>query len=144
MDPGYFFESDLLFRLNVVSAVVEDIPMEAKYAGEHSSLRIGRIWFEFLWKHMRNFVKRIFYNHFLRNFSAASVELVLGSVAMLFGGLFGAYSWWHSISSGIPVTAGTVMLAGLPVIVGTQLLLSFLNYDVRNVPRIPLHKRLQP
>ena len=28
------------------------------------------------------------------------------------------------------------------VIIGSQLLLSFLNYDVRNVPQIPLHKRL--
>jgi len=36
----------------------------------------------------------------------------------------------------------TVMLAALPVILGSQLLLSFLNYDVRNIPQIPLQKRL--
>jgi len=138
----YFFESDMLFRLNTIGAVVEDIPMQAKYAGEHSSLRIDRVWFPFLINHLRNAIKRVAYNHFLRNFSAASVELMLGLVSSLFGTIFGAIRWWQSIQSGVPVTAGTVMLAALPVILGSQLLLSFLNYDVRNIPQIPLHKRL--
>jgi hypothetical protein len=35
------------------------------------------------------------------------------------------------------------MLAGLPVIVGVQLLLAFLSYDMQNDPRTPLHRRLQ-
>ena len=58
------------------------------------------------------------------------------------GVVFGAIRWCDSITSGVPVTAGTVMLAALPVILGSQLLLSFLNYDVRNIPQIPLQKRL--
>jgi glycosyltransferase involved in cell wall biosynthesis len=140
--PRYFFESDMLFRLNTIGAVVEDVPMNARYAGEHSSLRVGRVLLPFLFNHARNFGKRIVYNHFLRNFSAASVELALGLVSLLFGVLFGALRWWHSFQSGVPVTAGTVMVAALPVILGSQLLLSFLNYDVRNIPQIPLQKRL--
>jgi dolichol-phosphate mannosyltransferase len=139
---GYFFESDLLFRLNIVSAVVEDVPMNAKYGAEHSNLRVSRILVPFLFNHAANFIKRIAYNHFLRNFSAASVELTVGGASLLFGLIFGAIRWWDSIRTGHPVTAGTVMLAALPVILGSQLLLSFLNYDVRNVPQIPLHKRL--
>jgi len=138
----YFFESDMLFRLNTIGAVVEDVPMQARYAGEHSSLRVDRVLFPFLFNHVRNFGKRIVYNHFLRNFSAASVELALGLVCLLFGVVFGAIRWCDSITSGVPVTAGTVMLAALPVILGSQLLLSFLNYDVRNIPQIPLQKRL--
>jgi glycosyltransferase involved in cell wall biosynthesis len=140
--PRYFFESDMLFRLNTIGAVVEDVPMNARYADEHSSLRVGRVLLPFLFNHVRNFGKRIVYNHFLRNFSAASVELALGLVSLLFGVLFGVVRWWHSFQSGVPVTAGTVMLAALPVILGSQLLLSFLNYDVRNIPQIPLQKRL--
>jgi len=139
---GYFFESDMLFRLNTIGAVVEDVPMQAKYEGEHSGLRISRVWLPFWINHMRNACKRVAYNHFLRNFSAASVELMLGLFLWWFGVLFGAIRWWNSFQSGIPVTAGTVMLAALPVILGSQLLLSFLNYDVGNVPQIPLHKRL--
>jgi len=142
LHPGYFFESDMLFRLNTIGAVVEDVPMQAKYATESSSLRISRVWFPFWMNHMRNAGKRIVYNHFLRSFSAASVELLLGAGCLMFGTVFGAMRWWNSFQSGNPVTAGTVMLAALPVILGSQLLLSFLNYDVGNVPQIPLHKRL--
>jgi hypothetical protein len=70
------------------------------------------------------------------------VELAFGLASLLFGVVFGAVRWWHSFQTGVPVTAGTVMLAALPVILGSQLLLSFLNYDVRNIPQIPLQKRL--
>jgi hypothetical protein len=34
------------------------------------------------------------------------------------------------------------MLAALPVILGMQLLLSFVAYDMAAVPRDPIHKRL--
>ena len=138
----YFFESDMLFRLNTIAAVVEDVPISARYGDERSHLRINRIIAPFLFNHFTNALKRIGYNHFLRNFSAASVELTVGILSLLFGLAFGVIRWWDSIASGQPVTAGTVMLAALPVILGSQFLLSFLNYDVRNLPQIPLHKRL--
>lgn len=57
----YFFESDILFRLNTLRAVVIDIPMEAEYGDEISNLKISRIVGEFLVKHSKNFIKRIFY-----------------------------------------------------------------------------------
>src|SRR5262249_1949699 len=112
------------------------------YGTERSNLSVVKVVFPFLSHHAANLLKRIVYIHFLRNFSVASVELVLGAGSLLFGCAFGALRWWNSIASGLPVTAGTVMLAALRVILGSQLLLSFLNYDVRNVPHIPLHKRL--
>jgi dolichol-phosphate mannosyltransferase len=34
------------------------------------------------------------------------------------------------------------MLAALPVILGTQLLLAFLSFDAARVPRRPLHPQL--
>ena len=36
------------------------------------------------------------------------------------------------------------MLAALPLLVGIQLILAFLSYDLQNVPRDVLHKRLEP
>ena len=75
----YFFETDLLFRLNIVRAVVVDIPMDASYGDEKSNLRISRILFEFLGKHIRNGAKRILYNYFLRDMTVASLELVLAT-----------------------------------------------------------------
>ena len=58
----YFFETDMLFRLNTLRAVVVDIPMDAKYGDEVSNLKISKILGEFLYKHIRNFFKRVFYN----------------------------------------------------------------------------------
>lgn len=138
----YFFESDLLFRLNILGAVIEEVPMESVYAGETSHLRVREVWAEFLFKNVRNFCKRIGYNYFLRGFSIASVELVVGLLLAAFGVIFGGIRWAGSLASGVPVTAGTAMLAGLPLILGVQFLLSFLAYDTRAVPTVPLHQRL--
>jgi dolichol-phosphate mannosyltransferase len=142
IDKRYFFESDVLFRLNIIRAVVVDVPLPAKYAEERSSLNVFRSIPEFALKHMRNSLKRIFYNYFLRDFSVMSVELLLGFIALLLGVSFGSAAWIKSANTGIVATSGTVMLAALPTIVGIQLLLSFLSADVGSIPKIPLHKRL--
>src|SRR3546814_3938036 len=63
----YFFETDMLFRLNTLRSVVIDIPMDAHYGDEVSNLKIKKIIGEFLIKHLRNTGKRIFYNYYLRD-----------------------------------------------------------------------------
>lgn len=139
----YFFESDMLFRLNTLRCVVQDIPMDAQYGDEKSNLRIQSILMDFLVKHVRNFGKRIFYNYFLRDLSAASLELVAGIVLLGFGTVFGLSQWYSSSAEQTLSSPGTVMLAALPVLVGIQMLLSFLFYDIQAVPRVPIHKRLR-
>jgi glycosyltransferase involved in cell wall biosynthesis len=138
----FFFESDLLFRLNIARAVVWDVPMHARYGDERSNLKIGRALVEFAAKNLRNMGKRLFYNYFLRSFSAASLALMLGPPLALFGTGFGLYRWLLSFERGTPATSGTVMLAALPVLVGVQLTLAFLSYDMGNTPKVPLQKRL--
>ncbi|MNF74999.1 hypothetical protein D3C84_570490 [compost metagenome] len=135
----YFFETDILFRLNTLRAVVIDIPMDAKYGDEESNLKISKIVGEFLVKHVRNFSKRIFYNYYLRNMSLASIELPLGLVMLLTGTFYGISHWISSASSGISTPAGTVMLAALPIIIGFQLILAFIGHDVSSVPKRPFH-----
>ena len=137
----YFFETDMLFRLNTLKAVVFDIPMNAKYADEVSNLKVSQIIVEFALKHCKNFVKRIFYNYYLRDMSIASIELLLGVFLFLFGGIFGIYNWYYSNQSGIPTTAGTVMLASMPILMGLQLILAFLAFDISSVPRNPIQGR---
>jgi glycosyltransferase involved in cell wall biosynthesis len=137
----YFFETDMLFRLNTLGAVVVDVPMDAVYGDEVSNLKISRIVTEFAAKHVRNFFKRLFYNYYLRNMSLASIELPLGVVLLLFGLVFGVSRWIQSAHENTATPAGTVMLAGLPIIMGVQLILAFLAYDIASVPRRPLHKK---
>jgi glycosyltransferase involved in cell wall biosynthesis len=134
----FFFESDLLFRLGVLRAVVSDVPMPTIYGNETSALVVYRIIPEFLMGHARNTAKRIFYSYYLRNFNIASIEVVAGLLSILFGAAVGLRHWWLSHDTGVPATSGTVMLAALPVIVGVQLVLAFLSYDLQNVPREPL------
>ncbi len=138
---GFFFESDMLFRLNMMRGVVIDVPMPAKYGGEESSLKIHNIILSFAARHYVNAGKRVFYNYFIRDFGVASVELVLGKLLLFFGIVFGIYSWCESARTGVPATAGTVILAALPVILGSQMLMAFLNFDTRNVPSKPLNHR---
>lgn len=138
----YFFESDMLFRLNTLHAVVVDIPMDAVYADEVSNLKISRVVTEFFAKHVRNFFKRVFYNYYLRNMSLASIELPLGVGAFTFGVIYGVTQWLNSAQAGVATPAGTVMLAAMPILMGVQLTLAFLAYDIASVPRRPVHKAL--
>lgn len=144
LSNGYFFESDLLFRLGILRAVVAEVPMPAIYRDEPSSLVIRNVFAVFAWKHLANTVKRIFYCYYLRSFNIASIEILTGLVFLLFGFGFGFSEWAYGARTGTFASSGTVMVAALPVIVGVQLVLGFLNYDLQNIPRDPLHKRLEP
>jgi len=141
IDKGFFFESDMLFRLNMMRAVVVDIPMPARYGDEESSLKIRNVILSFTVRHYTNALKRILYAYFIRDFGVPSIELVLGKLLLLFGFLYGTYSWHESSVTGIPATAGTVILAALPIILGSQMLMAFLNFDTRNIPTKPLNRR---
>lgn len=136
----YFFESDMLFRLNTLRAVVIDVPMNAQYRDEVSGLKISSILGEFLYKHARNLGKRIFYNYYLRDLSLGSIELPLGVILLFWGLLYGGWHWTTSYMQSVSTPAGTVMLAALPVLMGTQFLLSFVAQDIASVPRHPRQK----
>jgi dolichol-phosphate mannosyltransferase len=69
---------------------------------------------------------------------------VLGLALGAFGGWIGVTRWIRVEQTEIPSTSGTVMLAALPLIIGVQLVLPFLSFDLQNVPREPLHRRLEP
>ncbi len=138
IDDGFFFENDILFRLNIIRAVVQDFPMKAEYDAESSNLKIRKVLFTFPVKFCSRTLKRIFYNYFLRDFNIGSLELLLAFIFLAFGIIFGVVKWAVSIESDHPATAGTVLLAGLPVILGFQSLLSFLHFDLGNIPRSPV------
>lgn len=138
----YFFETDILFRLNTLRAMVVDIPMHAVYGDEESNLRISKILPEFFAKHFKNSLKRVFYNYYLRDMSIGSLELPLGLALMAFGIIFGTVHWIESSQGHTFSSAGTVMLAALPILAGLQLFLAFIGGDIANQPQRPIHKLL--
>ncbi|EFP9424378.1 glycosyltransferase family 2 protein, partial [Shigella dysenteriae] len=119
-----------------------DIPMDAVYGDEVSNLNIKKILFPFLKGNIKNLCKRIFYNYFLRGFSIASIELVLGTLLFIFGIIYGTGAWYHSVATNTPATSGTVMLAALPIILGVQFLLSFIQADIESQPTVSLTRLL--
>jgi dolichol-phosphate mannosyltransferase len=139
MHRRYFFETDMLFRLNTLRARVVDVPMPAIYGDEESNLRILHSIPTFLAGHLRNTVKRIGYNYFLRDFNLASFELVAGFAMLLFGTAYGLAHWG---AGSVAASAGVVMLSALPVILGLQFLLAFLGYDIQAAPSSAIHPLL--
>ena len=142
LSQRFFFECDVLFRLNLLRAKVVDVAIPASYADEKSNLRIRRIVLPFFFCLIRNFTKRVVYSYFVHDFSVGSLYLAFGLPVFLFGALIGTFEWIAYARDGTFASAGTVMLAALPVIMGFQLLLSFLAYDVSNAPRDTLHRQL--
>jgi glycosyltransferase involved in cell wall biosynthesis len=140
----YFFESDMLFRLYNARAVVLDIPMDARYSDEKSSLAIHRVLLPFLLLNLRNLGKRFIYSYFVRDFNIASVMAIVGLPLLIFGVIFGAAEWIESNRLGTTASAGTVMVAALPIIVGLQLILSALSFDLNNQPQIALQNLSRP
>jgi len=139
----FFFETDMLFRLNTIRAVVVDVPMDARYLDETSNLKINTIFCEFIFKHLRNFVKRIFYNYYLRDISLASIEMPAGVFLFTFGMVFGIYHWVVSAELGIATALGTIMIPSLSILMGLQLILAFLAYDIRSIPTQPIHQSMK-
>jgi glycosyltransferase involved in cell wall biosynthesis len=143
LERRYFFETDMLFRLNTVRAVVKDIPMDALYAGETSHLKISSVLHEFLRKHCSRLWRRYVYNYLVRDFNIGTLYSLSGIALLLAGSLFGLMHWIISVTTHQPATSGTVMLAALPILVGIQCLIAFLHYDVSNVPTDPVSLTLE-
>ena len=132
----YFFETDLLFHLNLLQAKVLEVPMEAIYGQEPSGVRPWREALYFLARCLRNAFWRVLYSYYLRGFSVASLMLAMGLALVVFGTGYGIANW------GGPATPGTVMVAGLPFLVGSQMLIAFLTHDMSRQPEQAIHPRL--
>lgn len=131
LENGYFFESDVLFRLSILGARVEELPMVAFYGEEKSNLRVGRVMLLFPFLHLKNLTKRIIYNYYVRDWSIGSVELPVGLALVGFGLWFGLSTFSRAQSSGQSVTSGQAVATAIAIILGFQLLLSFLSHDIQ-------------
>jgi dolichol-phosphate mannosyltransferase len=143
IEKRYFFESDMLYHLYLLRAVIWDVPMPSRYGSERSNLAVHKVLFEFGLKHWSRFCKRIFYSYFLRDFQIGSLMLLAGICLEGFGVGFGSYRWYWGLRLNEFNATGTIMLAALPSLMGLQLLLTFLNCDLNNVPTRPIHPVLE-
>jgi glycosyltransferase involved in cell wall biosynthesis len=131
----YFFESSMLIELYHVGAVVQDVPMKARYGDEVSGLSKTKTLFEFPPKLILAFFRRIILKYFLYEFNIASLYLLSGFPLFIFGIMFGIVKYIKYTSMNLPAPTGTVVIPTMLIILGFQLLLAAANYDINNYPK---------
>ena len=131
----YYFESSLIAELYFHGARIKDVPMPAHYGDEKSSMKVWKIPFIFIPKLTKTFWKRIIKGYFIYDFNIASIYLLFGLPMFLFGVIYGIYNWIHYHNIGEFTPTGTIMLITLCIILGFQLLLQAIQYDIVNAPK---------
>jgi dolichol-phosphate mannosyltransferase len=139
IDPTYFFETSMLSHLYVLGAVVKEVPMPARYAGETSSLSITRVVRQFPGKLVWSLIRRLVLKNFVYDFNLESFHIVAGVPLLLLGMLYGGYHWWWYSSRHLAAPTGTVVLSALLITIGMQLLISAVNLDLQSIPREPIN-----
>ncbi len=128
---SYFFEISVLCELGLKRLPILELEMPTIYNSAPSSLAIPRVIGEFPFRLMKLTIRRIVVQYFVLDVNLGTIYLVTGLLLLLFGGFFGAYEWVVSIVTRVPRATGTVMLAVLPFLMGFQLILNMLMYDVQ-------------
>lgn len=131
----YFFETSLISQLFFVKARIKDIAMPAIYGDEKSSMNLWTIPVSFSARLLKVFIKRLVKQYLLYDFSLGSIYLIFGLPMFLFGVIFGVYEWMYYASKNIAAPTGTIMVVVLNVILGFQLLLQAIQYDLINAPK---------
>ena len=139
VDRTYFFETSMLSHLYVLGAVVKEVPMPARYAGETSSLSIGRVLWQFPGKLLGCLIRRITLKNFVYDFTVESFQIACGLPLVLAGVVYGAYNWWWYTSRDLAAPTGTVVLPAMAIMMGMQLLISAVNLDLEAIPREPIN-----
>ena len=131
----YYFETSLIAELYFQDARIKDIAMPAIYGTEKSSMSVWKMPFVFLPKLFKTFVKRITKSYFIYDFNMSSIYILFGVPLFLFGLIYGVYNWWFYTSQSIFAPTGTIMLVTLTIIIGFQLLLQAIHYDITKAPK---------
>lgn len=139
IDRGYFFETSMLSHLYLLGAVVKEVPMPARYAGETSTLSIAQVLHQFPPRLLWSLLRRLTLKNFVYDFNLESFHLATGLPLLLAGVLYGGYHWWWYTSRGLAAPAGTVVLSALFITIGVQLLISAVNLDLQAIPREPIN-----
>jgi len=138
IDRTYFFETSMLARLYLLGALVRDVPMQAHYGTESSSLAIRKVLKEFPGRLLTCFCKRLILKKFIYDRTMEAFYLLSGLPMLLAGVLYGGYNWVIYARSGFGAPTGTVVISAMLIILGFQILLAAVNLDLQSVPREPL------
>jgi glycosyltransferase involved in cell wall biosynthesis len=129
----YEFENDLLIWLNILDVRALDVPVPAVYRDEVSHIRLGNVIVRLLRLLFLGFWRRVWLKYVLWSFSPIALLLFVGSVLVMFGVCVGVWVLANTMGP-TTATAGTVLLAVTPFLVGTQMLIQALVLDIQATP----------
>lgn len=128
---SYFFEMSVLCELGLKRLPILELEMPPIYTSAPSSLAIPRVIFEFPPQLLRLTMRRLVVQYFIFDVNLASLYCLFGMLLALFGFSFGVYEWIQGTITHVPRATGTIMLAAVTFLMGFQLLLNALMYDVQ-------------
>lgn len=132
----FFFETDMLYRLSLVDAVVADVALPACYPGSQSSLRLRRVVPRIAWMTASRLYLRLRAKYFTGPWNLGSVKL-FAAVAMIAAA--SALTGWRWVrpweGTGTSQAALACLLLGLGLLVAAGL------HDARTAAREPLSRR---
>jgi hypothetical protein len=132
----YFFELSVLCELGIQQVNIAELEMPAIYGSQGSSLSIARVIFDFPPRLLRSFLKRFALQYFLFDVNLGSLFIIFGAFFTTFGLTLTVIEFVQSYLTQVPRTTGTVMLAIIPFLIGVQLFLNALIYDVQSSPTV--------
>ena len=135
LHPGFFFENDMLVRLNIHGFRVLDVPMPPVYDGAPSHLSILAVMSTFPLLLLRRFFYRVVEKYVVHDFSPIALFLFVGLASLGFGIVVGVSLWLHAESTGMPTPTGSIILVLLALVVGFQLCLQAIVLDIQATPR---------
>jgi hypothetical protein len=131
----YYFETSLLAELYFQKTQIIDISMPAIYGDEKSNMNVSKMVFVFLARLSKTFLKRVMKEYFIYDFNIGSIYILFGFPLFLFGIIFGTFKWIHYTSLATLAPTGTIMIITLSIILGFQLILQAIQYDIFNAPK---------
>ncbi len=132
----YSYENDVLINLNILRVPATDVPIPAVYGEEVSSIKLRRVGPEIANLLLRGFWRRFLWKYVVHSFSPVALFVVGGLLLTLFGTAVGVWTILETI--GPPAaTAGSVILAVAPFLLGMQMLMYALMLDIQESPDRP-------
>jgi dolichol-phosphate mannosyltransferase len=131
IDETYFFENSMLISLNIIDARVSDVVIPSRYGDQESSMSITWVVTRFPFKLINGFLHRVSCRYMYRDVSPVAIMLLSGSFLTLGGSGWGAWAWYRSLVDGVDTTVGALALGLIPILLGSQLLLSALMQDIQ-------------
>ncbi|HEX8226170.1 MAG TPA: glycosyltransferase family 2 protein [Allosphingosinicella sp.] len=134
----FFFETDMLFRLNLVDAVVADVALPACYPGSGSSLSLRRVAPRFALLTATRCAARLRARYFSGRWNPGSFKLAAGMAMIAAAAGVAAWRWLGSYRPGETPAELGFLLAGLAFLAAAAV------YDARDPAREPLSRRNSP